>query len=382
MRKAFVYRLYTNKAQDKGLIGLLDIARTFYNAALQERRDAWKVGVSINYYDQANQLKVIRQENAWCAELNCSATQDVLRRLDKTFKAFFRRCQSGEKPGYPRFKGRDRFNSVTFPSYGDGIRLTDKLYIQNVGRVRIKLHRPIEGQIKTVSLKQACGKWYAVFSCDAADAPPRKDICNSVGIDVGLTCFAALSHGEPVRAPRYLKAGLSELRRCQRKVSRRKKGGANRRKAVRSLQKAHAHIQHQRADFHHKASRQLAATYGFIAVEDLNIKGMVRNHCVARSISDAGWGYFLDKLAYKVEETGGRLVRVNPHGTSQVCSQCGASPDVSKTLADRVHSCPHCGLVVDRDVNAARNILRLGLSLWDVTWGKTPSVSQEAVCFS
>ena len=123
--RAFKYRLYTSKAQDRALTGLLDIARTFYNAALRERRDAWKVGVSINYYDQANQLKGIRQENPWCAALNYSATQDVLRRLDKTFKAFFRRCQSGEKPGYPRFKGRDRFNSIVFPSYGDGIRLTE-----------------------------------------------------------------------------------------------------------------------------------------------------------------------------------------------------------------------------------------------------------------
>lgn len=381
MRKAFVYRLYTNKAQEVALANLLDIAKIFYNAALQERRDAYKHGVSLNYYDQANQLKDIRIENPWCAELNYSATQDILRRLDKTFKAFFARCKSGKKAGYPRFKGRDRFNSITFPSYGDGVRLKDKLYIQNVGKIRIKLHRPIEGTIKTISVKRECGKWYTVFSCELPDIK-RTPHGEPIGIDVGLTCFAALSNGEHRYHPRHLKAGLAQLRRCQRKVARRKRGGANRHKAVKVLQKAHAHIQHQRADFQHKESRKLADTYGFIAAEKLNIKGMVRNHCLAQSISDAGWGYFLSKLAYKVEETGGRFIQVNPNGTSQQCSKCGALPDVSKTLAVRIHSCPQCGLVIDRDVNAARNILSLGLRLWDATWHNGASVSQEAVCFS
>jgi len=142
-----------------------------------------------------------------------------------------------------------------------------------------------------------------------------------------------------------------------------------------------AYMRNQRADFQHKLSRQLVDNYDFIVVEDLNIKALARS-MLAKSVSDAGWGSFLAKLAYKVEETGGHLVRVNPNGTSQVCSQCGCLPDVSKTLAVRIHSCPSCGLSIDRDVNAARNILRLGLSLWDLTWGNTPSVSQEAVCFS
>jgi putative transposase len=193
--------------------------------------------------------------------------------------------------------------------------------------------------------------------------------------------FAALSNGELVANPRNLKAGLAKLRRCQRKVARRKKGGMGRHKAVRFLQKAHVHIRSQRSDFQHKLSRRLADSYGLIAVEDLNIKGLSRG-MLARSVNDAGWGMFLAKLAYKVEETGGVLARVNPNGTSQVCSRCGCLPDTPKTLTDRIHSCPHCGLVIDRDVNAARNILSLGLRLWDRTWEIASSVSQEAVCFS
>jgi putative transposase len=381
MRTAFVYRLYANRSQDKALTGLLDIARTFYNAALQERRDAWKVGVSINYYDQANQLKEIRQENSWCAALNCSATQDVLRRLDKTFKAFFRRCQSGEKPGYPRFKGRDRFNSVTFPSYGDGIKLTDKLYVQNVGRVRINLHRPIEGRIKTASIKRECGKWYAVFSCELAEGPAREPAYeNPVGIDVGLTSFAVLSDGSVIDNPRYFRQGEVLLANRQRRLSARVRGSHRRRKARLLVAKAHLKVQRQRLDFHHKVARGLAQKYDFIAHEDLNIKGMVRNHCLAKSISDAAWGQFLRILCYKAEEAGGTEVGVNPSGTSIDCSRCGFP--VPKTLADRQHICPNCGLSVPRDLNASLNILALGLSVQGVDPEKLPALAGRVVTIS
>ena len=212
------------------------------------------------------------------------------------------------------------------------------------------------------------------------DVPIAMPPTGAIGIDVGLSAFAALSTGELVANPRNLEAGLAKLRRCQRKVARRKKGGAGRRKAVRFLQKAHVHIRNQRADFQHKLSRRLVNSYGLIAVEDLNVKGLSRG-MLARSVNDAAWGSFLAKLAYKVEETGGVLVRVNPNNTSQVCSRCGCLPDVPKTLADRVHSCS-CGLVIDRDVNAAQNILRLGLRLWDATWHSSACVAHEAVCFS
>jgi len=382
LRRTFKYRLYPNREQAKALEHQLAEARSLYNAALQERRDAWRMQkISRNYYDQANQLKEIR--DAGNLELaNYSACQDLLRRVDKTFKAFFKRVKAGEKAGYPRFKPRDRFASFTFPSWGDGCHLTEqgRLRVQGVGTVKLKMHRPIAGEIKTLTLKREAGKWYACFSVViSVDSPtPPLDI---IGIDVGIYSFAALSNGHLIANPRNLKTGLTLLRRAQRKVARRRKGGSNRRKAVRLLQKAHAHIRNRRSDFQHKLSRQLADSYGLIAVEDLNIKALARS-MLAQSVSDAGWGSFLAKLAYKAEYAGGQLVRVNPNGTSQVCSRCGCLPDVPKTLADRIHFCPHCGLVVDRDVNAARNILRLGLSLWDETWHSNACVSQEAICFS
>ena len=381
-RRTFKYRLYPTKEQTGLLEHQLSEARSLYNAALQERRDAWQMqGVSRNYYDQANQLKEIRDAgNLRLA--NFSACQDVLRRVDKTFRAFFRRIRAGEKAGYPRFKPRDRFNSFTFPTWGDGCHLTEygRLKVQGVGAIKLKMHRLIIGEIKTLTLKHEAGKWYACFSVvfDVDVPTPHAD---AIGIDVGLYSFAALSDGQLVSNPRNLEVGLARLRRCQRKVARRKKGSSNRRKAVRLLQKAHAHIRNQRSDLQHKLSRQIADRYGLVAVEDLNIKALSRS-MLARSVNDAGWGSFLAKLAYKVEYTGGQLVRVNPNGTSQVCSRCGCLPDVPKSLTDRIHSCPHCGLVIDRDVNAARNILRLGLSLATGTWHNGAGVVAEAVCFS
>jgi len=383
MRKTFKYRLYTSSIQEISLDNQLGEARHLYNAALQERRDAWKHGVSLNYYDQANQLKDIRGAGNLTLA-NFSSCQDVLRRVDKTYQSFFRRVKAGQKAGYPRFKGRDRFGSYTFPVWKDGCHITEdhRLKVQGVGLIKIKMHRPITGNIKTLSLKRESGKWYACFSV-MADIPVDIPHSGAIGIDIGLISFAALSNGNTVPNPKPLKVGLRKLRVCQRQVARRKKGGANRRKAVRLLQKQHSRIRNQRSDFQHKLSRQMVGAYGLIAVEALNIKGLSRG-MLARSVNDASWGSFLAKLAYKAEEAGGQLVSVNPNNTSQMCSQCGCLPNVPKTLADRIHSCSYCGLVIDRDVNAARNILNraLGLSVWDVTWGVAPCVSQEAICFS
>jgi len=381
LRRTYKYRLYPSKKQVIALDYQLSEARHLYNAALQERRDAWKMQkTGLNYYDQANQLKEIR--HAGSLDLaNYSACQDVLRRVDKTYKAFFRRVKAGEKAGYPRFKPRDRFNSFTFPVWGDGCHVVnDRLKVQGVGIIKLKLHRPIAGDIRTVTLKREAGKWYAAFSVLIADAIPNQKP-SAIGIDMGLYSLVAFSDGELVDNPRPFKASQAKLRRVQRKVARRKRGGANRRKAVRLLQKTHAHIHNQRSDFQHKLSRKIADSYGLVAVEDLNILALSRG-MLAKSVNDAAWSSFFDKLAYKVEETGGQFVTVNPNGTSQICSRCGCSPDIPKTLADRIHTCSHCGLVIDRDVNAARNILTLGLSVWDKTWEVAPSVSQEAVCFS
>lgn len=381
MRKSFLYRLYPNEIQAEKLKGLLNIARELYNACLQERRDAWKMqGKSLNYYDQANELKELRQAIPEVATLNYSATQDMLRRLDKSFKAFFKRIKQGEKPGYPRFKGYNRFNSITFPTYGDGVKLKDnRLYVQNVGLIKIKMHRDLEGQINTVTLKRVCDKWYAVFS-NTIEIEPLPTSNKSVGIDVGIESFAVTSDGEFIENPHYLRDSQRELRVLQRRVARRKKGGSNRRKAVKILAKQHLKIRNQRKDFAHKVSRQIVNLYGYIAVEDLQIKNMVRNHHLAQSISDAGWGEFLDFLSYKAEWAGRKFVKVNPNGTSQTCSVCGIK--VPKDLSVRIHNCPNCGISLHRDFNSALNILRLGRSLWDLTCDTGQCVSREAVCFS
>jgi len=381
LRKSFLYRLYPNEIQAEKLDSLLNIARELYNSCLQERRDAYKMqGESLNYYDQANELKELRQVIPEVAMLNYSATQDMLRRLDKSFKAFFRRIKSGDNPGYPRFKGRDRFNSITFPTYGDGIKLkNNRLYVQNVGMLKLKLHRSLEGQIKTVTLKRICDKWYAVFS-NAVEIEPLPISDKLVGIDVGIESFAVTSDGEFIENPHYLKASLRKLRVAQRSVARKKRDGSNRRKAVKLLAKQHLKVRNQRQDFQHKVARQMVDAYGLIAVEDLRINNLVRNHHLAQSISDAGWGNFLNLLSYKAEWAGRKFVKVNPNGTSQVCSACGLN--VPKDLSVRIHHCPNCGISLHRDFNSALNILRLGRSLWDLTCDTGQCVSQEAVCFS
>lgn len=379
MRKAYRYRLYPTKQQAEFLDGQLAEACRLYNGALQERRDAYRMaGRSLNYYDQANQLKEIRAAGDLRLE-NFSCCQDVLRRVEKTFKAFFARVKKGVKAGFPRFKSRRRFESMTFPSYGDGCRLLDngKLKIQGAGQIKVKLHRLIDGAIKTVTVKREAGKWYACFSveCEAAPLAPSGE---TVGLDVGLSAFVTLSDSTEVENPRHYRTAQVKLRRAARKVARRKHGSSGRRKAVVLLQKAHAHVRNQRANFHHQLSRTLVNQYGVIAVEDLNVKGLAGG-MLAKSVNDAGWSAFITKLEYKAANAGRQLVKVDPRGTSQTCL-CGAR--VPKTLSQRWHECSTCGLSAPRDHVSAQLILRLGLSLLGLTWPTAACVPNQAVCFS
>ena len=380
MRRTYRYRLYPTHAQDVALHAQVDEACRLYNGALQERRDAWRQARrSVGYYEQANQLRAIRADGS-LSLANFSACQDVLRRVDKTFRAFFTRIKAGQKAGYPRFKPRQRYDSLTFPSYGDGCRLREnsRLYLQGIGNLKVKLHRPVGGRIKTVTVTRNAGTWYALFSCEVEPSPlPSSD--EAVGIDVGLTTFAVLSDGSEIANPRYARTAAAGVRRAQRKVARRTKGSNGRRKAVVLLQKAHARVANQRNDFHHKAARAVVARFGLIAVEALNVKGLAGS-MLARSVHDAGWRMFLARLDEKAESAARQIVRVHPNGTTQRCSECQAV--VPKTLSQRWHDCPACGLSLSRDQNAARDILRLGLSLVEQTWPARASVSAEAVCFS
>ncbi len=363
MRKTYKYQLYPTTVQTHALEEQLGEACRLYNAALQERRDAYRAcGLALTYYDQARQLKEIRHDGA-LGLANYSSSQDILRRVDKTFKAFFGRGKAGKKAGYPRFKSRRRFDSYTFPSYGDGCRLTGmRLYLQGVGHIKVKLHRPVDGRLKTVSVKREAGKWFACFSVEyAAEALPVR--AARVGLDVGLTDFATLSTGETIPHNRYSRTAQAQLRLAQRRVARRKRGGRNRNKAVLLLHKAHAHVKNQRADFQHKTARALVNTYGVIAVEALNVQGLARG-MLAKSVHDAGWAGFFTKLTTKAAEAGRLLVQVNPRGTSQTCL-CGAP--VPKTLSQRWHQCPVCGLSAARDHVSAQLILGLGLSLLGLT---------------
>jgi putative transposase len=372
VKKSYRYRIYPTRRQREALEAQLGQACALYNAALQERRDAYrKAHTSLTYYDQANQLKAIRADGS-LALANFSACQDVLRRVQKTFDAFFRRVKAGEKPGYPRFKSRFRFDSYTFPSYGDGSRIRDngKLYCQGVGELKVKWHRPLHGTIKTVTLKREAGRWYVCFSV-ACEPAPLPESADWVGVDVGLEACATLSDGTRIENPRYFKIAQARLRRVQRRVARRKKGSHRRRKAVQALQRLHAHIRNQRRDFHHQVARQIVNQYGVIAVEDLHIKGLASG-MLAKAVHDVGWGQFLIILFAKAEEAARIGVKVYAPGTSQECP-CGAF--VSKGLGDRWHLCLTCGLSVPRDHASALCIKSRGRRLYALTWTGGSSVA-------
>ncbi len=358
MRRAFKYRLFTNANQERELASALETHRRLYNACLDQRKTAWETDQrSVKYTEQSPWYKAQRAVNPFFARINFSSAQATMRRLDKAFANFFRRVkEKAARPGYPRFKGRDRFDSIEYPSHGDGIRLTgNRLRVQHVGTIRVKLHRPIEGTVKTLTLKREAGKWYVVLSCDLGDVPVTPSPLPPVGIDVGLESFLTTSTGAREPNPRYLQAALPALRRAGRAVARKKKGGSNRRKAVRRLQKVHARVKNLRREHHYAVACRLILAYGLIAAERLNILGMLRSGRFSRAISDAGWSGFLNVLRHKACKAGVQFVEVDPRGTSQLCSRCGR--EVRKDLWVRTHDCPSCGLVLSRDHNAALNIL-------------------------
>ncbi len=300
------------------------------------------------------------RESGECTLANFSSCQDVLRRLDKAFQAFFSRLKRGDKPGFPRFKSRDRYDSYTFPSYGDGcrVRKSGKLYLQGIGELKVKWHREIDGKIKTVTVRRQAGRWSVCFSVEYQHIPlPNLDA--EVGIDVGLEHFAALSTGEMIETPRWLRKAQANLRRAQRKVARRVKGSTGRRKAVQDLQRVHEHVKNQRRDFHHKVARRLVENYQLIAAEALNIK-VLSCGMLSKSVNDVAWGGVVTILDGKAEEAGRQFVQVNPAGTSQTFL-CGV--EARKTLAVWVRRCHDCGLVMPRDQVSAILIKRLGRSL-------------------
>jgi putative transposase len=364
VRRVYRYRLYPTRSQALALLGLLDLLRELYNAALQERREAYRAtGQSPSCYDQQKALPEVREVRPEYQAIHTHLLQDVLTRLERAFGAFFRRVKAGQKPGYPRFKGRGRYRTFTFKDVanGNGAKLVSggqRVRLAGIGNVKLKMHRPYEGRLKQISVTlDGDGHWYAALVCDEVPPKPLPATGRAVGIDVGLTTFAALSDGGMVANPRPLASARVKVLRAQRRVSRRKRGSQRRRKARVLLAKRHARVRNARRDFHHKTACDLVRRYDRMTVEDLNVKGLAGG-MLARPVHDAAWAEFTSILTSKAEEAGREVVRVDPRGTSQMCSACGA--EVRKTLAVRIHDCPHCGYVADRDTNAARNIQRRG----------------------
>jgi putative transposase len=363
MYKIFKYRLMTTPAQEAALWQLLDACRWTYNNGLKIRRDAWKnEHKALSCYDTFNMLPKWKQEHEWLRRGHSQAMQEALRRLDLAFQAFFRRVRAGEKPGYPRFKGRERYNSFTYPRQrGNWSFLPNgRLRISKVGDVEIKLHCPLEGQCKTLTLhRNGLGNWYACFSC-VVETKPLPPVDQFTGVDVGISHFITLANGEQVDNPRFFQRDERALAKAQRQLSGAPKDTPRQNRYLRTVRHIHQRIANRRKDFAHKLARRLVNEYQVIALEDLNIAGMLRNHYLAKAISDAAWGKLTQYIQDKAEEAGRTVVLVDPRNTSQLCSRCGTM--VNKALSVRIHECSCCGLVMDRDQNAALNILARGLA--------------------
>ncbi len=357
MKTAYKFRLYPNKQQKAMLDLTLETCRHLYNVALADRKNAYEIeGISRNYEDQAAMLTAEKNEGNFKGVFS-QVLQDVLRRLDKSFKAFFRRAKAGEEPGYPRFKGQGWYKSFTYPQAG--FRLEgSKLTLSKIGSIRIFKHREVEGKIKTCTIKKdKLGHWYAILVTEVEDVP-QIELKTAIGVDVGLKNQVATSTGETIQYPRYYVRSEQKLAVAQRNLSK-KKGSSNRQKAKIKVAKLHQKIQNHRDEFLHQVSRKLVDSADLIVFENLNIQGMLKNHHLAKHIQDHAWGKLIQFTQSKAAKAGKVVQLVEARYTSQKCSQCGIM--VPKTLAERVHHCPNCGLEMDRDINASVNIVTLGL---------------------
>lgn len=356
MLRTFQFRLRPNATQTAMLERiLLDNCETA-NACIQERREAWKLQrKSITYRMQQDQLTELRKDPAfqWVA---CDIQRDPLRRVDRAFKAFFRRCKSGDKPGFPRFRSRHRYDSLTFSL---PVCREKSIKIPNVGGIRARGGRSISGKAKVCTVKREGKRWTASVVCDIGEAPEKCAISNPVGIDVGLIALVTISDGTVIENPRWTRQHEDRIARTNRGLSRKKRGSRNRLKAREALRRAHQRAANARLNYIHHVSKWLVSNYDLIAYEDLKIRNMARSN-LAKSIMDAAWGLLIWCVSYKAEGAGRYAIAVNPRGTSQKCSGCGRI--VPKDLSVRVHSC-ECGLTIGRDHNAGINIKRLGMSL-------------------
>ena len=365
MRKSFKYRIYLTNGQRRILEQQLEECRWAYNELLAERKRAYEErGESLRLYDTQALLPVWKLTRPALKLVHSLVLQNVNIRVDLAFHAFFRRVKEGvEKAGFPRFKSFGRYDSLTYAQYGNGVRLEDeRLILSKVGAVHVVLHRPVAGTPKTVTLTRSrTGKWFACFSCEteAEPLPPTGEI---VGVDVGLHNFATLSNGKPpIPNPRFYRRDEADLKRVQQRkdAAKNAQNWPENAKEKGILACIHERIANRRSDFAHKESRTLVNAYQVIVFEDLAPMEMGRSRGMRKSIVDVAWTQFIQMTVAKAEEAGRRVILVNPKNTTKMCSTCGEI--VPKKLSVRVHTCPVCGLVMDRDENAALNILQRGL---------------------
>lgn len=362
MLKAYQYRIYPTKSQISTLNRTFELCRKVYNNTLALRRDTCDYDQeSLSYFDTIKELPKWKEI---CPDLNsvyAQVLQNCHMRVDLAFKSFFRRVKSEKTPGYPRFKSFGRYDSITYPQMGFKLDIQNQIiFASKIGKIKAIIHRPHEGKIKTMTIRRTnTDKWYVSFAVEQ-----EKKICEHIGdevtgIDLGLTTFAMLSNGETIENPRFFKTDEHALAKAQRRMSKEIKGSPERKICRKVVSLIHERITNRRKNFIHQESKKLVNRYNIIAFENLNIKKMQQNSKLAKSIADVSWGMMVRTTMDKAEEAGSKVVLVNPNNTTQLCSRCGQY--VKKELSDRIHSCPSCGLVMNRDQNAAINILRLGL---------------------
>jgi len=386
VRRAYKFRLRPTARQHVALGQCLASHRELYNAALQERRDAWRLrGVGISYGDQSAQLKEIRKVRPDMAVWSFSSQQATLGRLNRAFTGFYRRVRAGQTPGYPRFKPAHRFDSVEWPEDGDGCRWRPdprRIYLQGIGQVKVTVHRKVEGRVKTIQVRRQGRRWMLMLSCDDVPTRPLEPTHAAVGIDVGIASFATTSDNKHLPSLHFGPAAAARLATAQQVLARKQRGSHNRAKARATVAARHRKIANQRRNFHHHAARALVADYDLLVIEDLKIRNLVRrppprpdpdqpgrflpNGAAAKSglhqsIHDAGWGQFASILHAKAEEAGRVVIVVDPRHTSDRCEVCGHTAAENRP-SQAVFSCRQCGHTVDADEHAARNILRAGLA--------------------
>jgi putative transposase len=361
MIRTFRYPLRPTRGQETVLTSWLSACHELYNAALEERRDAWrKQHISITKIDQQKELTELRAADAQWRSVPVEIARSALVRLDLAFRALFRRVSSGQTPGFPRFRSRDRYNSFAI-SYGKGnFRIdSDRVCLPKLGSVRFHKYRELQGKIQHVFVGRTVRGWSISFVCDLGSAPDKIQVRSTVGIDLGLEKFATFSNGERVENPRFLRVSEETLARRQRSLTRKRRGSTSHQHAKRLVNRAHEHIRNQRLDFARKLACSLFDRFDLVAYEDLQVSRMVHGD-LAKSIYDAAWGVFIGAITCKTESAGKWAVPTDPRRTSQRCSSCGAV--AKKSLKQREHRCS-CGFVAHRDHNAALNIETLGLSV-------------------